>query len=158
MKSLIITALIFLTPAFSVFAQSPMLNAYYDMKNALVSSDPATASSHAGDFIKAAKAIDLKTLPANQLIAGTALQKKLADNAEQIEVTKDLSLQRNYFATLSLDLYSLLKLVKLSGGPVYQDYCPMKKKYWLSSEKNIQNPYYGNMMLTCGHITETIMP
>jgi len=27
---------------------------------------------------------------------------------------------------------------------------------WLSKEPAIQNPYYGNKMLTCGSVTETI--
>jgi hypothetical protein len=50
----------------------------------------------------------------------------------------------------------LAKAVKLSVQPVYQDYCPMKKAYWLSSEAAIKNPYYGSQMLSCGKINDTI--
>jgi len=32
----------------------------------------------------------------------------------------------------------------------------MKKAYWLSSEAAIKNPYFGNAMLACGKITETL--
>jgi len=32
----------------------------------------------------------------------------------------------------------------------------MKKATWLSSNKTIKNPYYGNAMLTCGQVTETM--
>jgi hypothetical protein len=32
----------------------------------------------------------------------------------------------------------------------------MKKAYWISEEKGIENPYYGTGMLTCGKVTETI--
>ncbi|RYF85874.1 MAG: DUF3347 domain-containing protein, partial [Chitinophagaceae bacterium] len=45
---------------------------------------------------------------------------------------------------------------KLSDKPVYVQYCPMKKATWLSSEKQIRNPYYGSSMLTCGEVTETL--
>lgn len=38
---------------------------------------------------------------------------------------------------------------------VYYQYCPMKKAYWLSMEKEIKNPYYGSSMLTCGKVIET---
>jgi hypothetical protein len=34
----------------------------------------------------------------------------------------------------------------------------MKKSYWLSADEAIKNPYYGNMMLTCGKVSETISP
>jgi hypothetical protein len=35
-------------------------------------------------------------------------------------------------------------------------YCPMKKANWLSSSATIKNPYYGNSMLTCGKVVETL--
>jgi hypothetical protein len=53
---------------------------------------------------------------------------------------------------------SLKELVKPSdkvNQPVYYQYCPMKKAYWLSKEKDIKNPYYGSSMLTCGKVAET---
>jgi hypothetical protein len=50
----------------------------------------------------------------------------------------------------------LAKAVKLSSEPVYQVYCPMKKANWLSSSKEIKNPYFGSAMLTCGKVVETI--
>ena len=41
-------------------------------------------------------------------------------------------------------------------GEVYLEYCPMAKASWLSSEKEISNPYLGNKMLKCGSVKETI--
>jgi len=32
----------------------------------------------------------------------------------------------------------------------------MKKTYWLSNEAAIKNPYYGNAMLNCGNVTDTM--
>lgn len=52
---------------------------------------------------------------------------------------------------------TLVQSAMLSAQPVYLDYCPMKKSYWLSSEKAIQNPYYGKEMPACGSIEKTFM-
>jgi hypothetical protein len=34
----------------------------------------------------------------------------------------------------------------------------MAKANWLSDQKEIANPYYGNSMLTCGSVKETLEP
>ncbi len=43
---------------------------------------------------------------------------------------------------------------------LYVQFCPMADDnngaYWLSTSKDILNPYYGSMMLTCGSVKETI--
>jgi hypothetical protein len=53
-------------------------------------------------------------------------------------------------------MYTLAKAAKLSPQPVYEQYCPMKNAYWLSSEASIKNPYYGNEMLSCGEVKDTL--
>jgi hypothetical protein len=55
---------------------------------------------------------------------------------------------------------TLIKSSKLSAGALYLEYCPMANNnegaFWLSNEKQIKNPYFGDMMLTCGSVKETI--
>ena len=55
---------------------------------------------------------------------------------------------------------TLVKGGKLSAGALYLEYCPMANNnegaYWLSNEKQIKNPYFGDMMLKCGSVKETI--
>jgi hypothetical protein len=79
----------------------------------------------------------------------------LVKPAESISATKDIKIQREAFAKLSSNMYDFVKTQK-PGATIYYAYCPMKKSYWLSSEKAIKNPYYGNRMLTCGNVSETI--
>lgn len=136
----------------------PLLNSYYEVKNALVNADAMTASAKASEFMKASNSVDLKTIGTYKLDIFNTLQKKLVSDAERITASKDINKQRDFFAGFSLNFYSLAKMVKLSGEPVYQAYCPMKKMYWLSSEQMIRNPYYGKTKLTCGSITDTINP
>jgi len=48
----------------------------------------------------------------------------------------------------------------VKSGEVYKQYCPMafdgKGAFWLSSSEEIRNPYYGDKMLKCGRVEETI--
>ena len=43
---------------------------------------------------------------------------------------------------------------------MYVDHCPMaangKGANWLSTEKTIKNPFYGDKMLSCGSVEQTI--
>jgi len=133
-----------------------VLTLYYEVKNALVSADAATASKKAGEMLSVIKAVDVKTLSAEEQTAFSPLKDKLGADAKRISEAKDIEKQREHFSALSLNMFTLAKAVKISTQPVYQDYCPMKKAYWLSSEKDIKNPYYGSQMLACGSIKNTI--
>ena len=135
---------------------SAILNSYYDLKNALVSSDATIAAAKSGELLNAINSVDMKTLSETDMNIFMPLQEKLAFDATHISESKDIAHQREHFSSLSNNIYKLAKAVKLSAEPVYQQYCPMKKMYWLSSEAAIKNPYYGKMMLTCGKVTETL--
>ena len=135
---------------------SQLLNSYYGIKNALVSSDAKTAATNAGGLLTAINSVNMKALSEADMNVFMPLQEKLAFDAKHISENNGIAEQREHFSSLSNNIYKLAKAVKLSAEPVYQEYCPMKKMYWLSSEAAIKNPYYGNMMLTCGKVTETL--
>lgn len=128
---------------------SLLLSQYYQVKDALVAGNSALAASGAEAFAKTATSIEAKV---NSEITISALVK----DAGNISSTQDIKKQREFFAGFSVNMSALAKAVKLTDQPVYQAYCPMKKAYWLSSDKAIKNPYYGSSMLTCGKVTETI--
>jgi len=57
----------------------------------------------------------------------------------------------------------MLQLIRVFGGaedPLYVEYCPMafenEGATWLSRESNIANPYFGDKMLRCGSIVDTL--
>lgn len=153
--ALIATA--WINPVFAQNSQTQsLLTSYYSIKNALVNSDAATAASKASEFSKTLENIDTKSLSEPEMKAFIGFQEKLAADAKLISVSKDLSKQREHFANFSVNLFKLAKVVKLTKEPVYYDYCPMKKSYWLSDNAAIKNPYYGKQMLTCGAIKETL--
>ena len=135
---------------------SQLLSLYYDVKNALVNADAATASAKAGELLNAINTMDVKSLSANDKKAFATVQNKLEYDARLISEVKELSHQREHFANLSKNMYTLAKSAKLSTQPVYEQYCPMKDAYWLSNESAIKNPYYGSRMLTCGSVKDTL--
>lgn len=128
---------------------SELLHSYLDIKNDLVSGNAADASLKATEFVKTLNGIDSKAMT-------PATHNALLKHATAIAEGKNITHQREDFATLSVNMFILAKTMKLSEQPLYYDYCSMKKAYWLSSESAIKNPYYGKMMLTCGQVTDTI--
>ena len=128
---------------------SQLLNAYYQVKNALIEGNSTTAALEAQSFLKTANGISNRTISEGSRNA-------LVKDAGAISDSKDIKKQREVFANFSTNMYALAKSLKLSTEPIYYQYCPMKKAYWLSSDKAVKNPYYGSAMLTCGKVTETI--
>lgn len=157
-------AVILCIPFFSqpVFAQSsglsPILTAYYQVKDALVAGDPKTAAASAGGMFKAINGVDMTALAPKDHQAFMALQDKLAYDSRHISESTDINHQREHFTSLSANLFKLARQARLSDQPIYEDYCPMKKAYWLSSDVAIKNPYFGSSMPTCGKVSTTLNP
>lgn len=143
MKKLFFAWVVMLS-GFSAFAQntSALLNDYMAVKNALVSSDTQAATEAIAVFYRSA--------------AGNFAQKdELVKAAEKLNNANGLEKQRASFNDVSVAMWKLVKESGKTGGTVYYQYCPMKKAWWLSKEKEIRNPYYGSSMLTCGKVAET---
>jgi len=126
-----------------------LLNAYYTLKDALVSGNATMAAANAEELVKTINSTDQQTL-------NDAVRANLVKDATAISNSKDIKLQREKFSSLSNEMFELAKTVKLSADPIYQQYCPMKKVSWLSKDKAIKNPYYGSAMLTCGSVKTTL--
>jgi hypothetical protein len=85
---------------------------------------------------------------------------KIRSNAEHIAATEEASQQRNHFNTLSGHVYEVVKATNANKATLYRQFCPMamnnKGAYWLSTKKEINNPYFGEKMLHCGSVKETL--
>jgi archaellum component FlaF (FlaF/FlaG flagellin family) len=148
-KLYVILAIIAASFSQNTFAQDnakpQLINAYYTLKEALVSSNATSASTSADELVNAINNADKQTI-------NDDAREALLKDAKAVSQSKDLKQQRIKFATLSSNMFELAKKVKLSPDPVYQQYCPMAKASWLSANKAIKNPYYGSAMLTCGTV------
>lgn len=74
--------------------------------------------------------------------------------------TGDIEKQRSSFALFNDAFIALATQQGLQKGTLYIAHCPMavreKGAYWLTTRKEVVNPYYGNTMLHCGSIEKTI--
>ena len=137
-----------------------IVSSYLRLKNALVSDNSADAAD-AGKAVEAAfKNFDTNTLTADQKKVFIDIENDAVEHAEHIGENKgNIEHQREHFEMLSNDIYDLVKTFD-SGQVLYRDFCPMYNKnkgaYWLSENKEIQNPYFGKEMLTCGTIKEEL--
>jgi len=158
MKNIFLAAMLLLSS--QLFAQVPsdVLTAYYGVKDALAADDANAAAAKAEDLQKAIDKVDMSKLDEKEHKVFMGLKEKLSFDARHISEKKEIAHQREHFASLSTNMMTLAKSVKLSQQPIYQAYCPMKKASWLSSDPAIKNPYFGSAMLTCGKVQTTLKP
>lgn len=120
-------------------------NHYMHIKTALVNTDAEEAKNGANMLSEA-----LQNAGGNEQ-ALNAVQK--------IAQAEDINGQRMAFQDLSAAMEQMLTGA-ISSGEVYKQYCPMafegKGAYWLSASKEVRNPYYGDKMLKCGSVRDTL--
>lgn len=136
-------------------AVDKLTTSYIGVKNALVGSNATLAKTRSTELLAALSAPVKGLQPAQQKLLTTYLD-KLKFDSRHISETTLIDHQREHFASLSKNMYSLLSGLKLNSTTVYQQYCPMKKAAWLSESEDIRNPYYGDVMLECGKVTATL--
>lgn len=137
--------------------------AYYQLSGALVKSDTTAA-----DLAAVSMKQHLDSLPIARLGVDSARESQLQVNAGDIAAELQglliekggLDARRESFNMVSEMMYDLVKATGLKGSTVYRQYCPMafndKGAYWLSDKAEILNPYFGDAMLTCGSVTDTL--
>ncbi len=133
---------------------------YFDLKNALVKSDFNASKNIAGKVSQSLKAVDMNLLDDHVHHDWMEKENQLRKSIEAITKSKDIEEQRKHFEPLSYALIESTELFGLTIEMVYVQFCPMafddKGAYWLSESDKILNPYFGDMMLTCGEVTKKI--
>lgn len=91
--------------------------------------------------------------------------KKVEGNEKVLAATQAIAnagtidAQRLAFSDLTNSLTALIK-GNLSSGELYLAHCPMALDntgaYWITQVNEIKNPYFGDMMLKCGTVKETL--
>lgn len=89
----------------------------------------------------------------------TGEREEMKSMAMAMADAKDIEKQRELFSQFTEKVEPLFK-ESISEGAIYKQFCPMafegKGGYWISNVEEIRNPYYGEKMLKCGKVTETI--
>tara|TARA_B100000949_G_scaffold126322_1_gene111656 strand:- start:4 stop:1740 length:1737 start_codon:yes stop_codon:yes gene_type:complete len=131
------------------------LPSYLKMKDALVASDASQVSAFAkatSEKLKAISTDDLGTMEKQHLTKSIEMLDAIANN-------DILENQRAHFVILNENIVPIAMSIENSTN-YYIQKCPMannnKGAVWLSMEEEIRNPYYGDAMLTCGSVIDSL--
>ena len=134
---------------------SEALPSYLKMKDAFVASDAGQVSAFAKTTLEKLKTIstdDLGTMEKQHLTKSIEMLDAIANN-------DNLENQRAHFVILNENIVPIAMSIENSTN-YYIQKCPMannnKGAVWLSMEEEIRNPYYGDAMLTCGSVIDSL--
>lgn len=116
---------------------------YISVKDALVQTDAEATSNAAAEL----------------QITLQEENSEIAEIAGRLSAEKNVNVQREIFSELTAAMDPVLKGA-ISSGKIYKQFCPMafegKGDYWYATSEEIRNPYFGDKMLKCGRVDETI--
>jgi Cu(I)/Ag(I) efflux system membrane fusion protein len=144
-----------LSKAFQTAFQAA-LKPYFKMKDAFIASEASQVSALAKTTLEKMKAIEVSGLGK---IENSHLSKSI-EMLGAISSNSDVKKQRAQLVVLNENLVALAMNIKSPLETLYVQKCPMansnKGAIWLSMDEEIKNPYYGDAMLTCGSVIDSI--
>ena len=133
---------------------------YFKVKNALVATNVEKAKESATEFTTLINATKTDDFQGESLSFLTAHQQTLLTHLAEITNTSDVEVQRTALSGVTQSVYEITKAFKPNAQKVYYQFCPMafddKGGYWLNEEEKVYNPYFGDKMLHCGKVQETL--
>lgn len=138
---------------------SLVFNDYIALKDALVKEDSKRVVTASNNFLSHLSEIDMELLKGEAHKQWMALETDLRTSAVSISKASSIPSQRDFFKQLSAKLTKALEVFDINET-AYLQFCPMADNnqgaYWLSKEKKVINPYFGEAMLTCGEVKQVI--
>jgi Cu(I)/Ag(I) efflux system membrane fusion protein len=131
---------------------------YLQLKDALVNSDAAEGKKAAAGLYEGLGRIPSAIDQPEQRERWLEMQKIAENSAKKISESVELAVQRKAFEDLSKAFIYWLGHFKIDFDTIYLQYCPMAFDFagadWISTQKEIRNPYFGDEMLKCGSVEE----
>lgn len=140
----------------SHFSIEEIVSSYLAIKNALTKDDSNNAAAAGKAFVETLSKMEMKNLSDDQMKSYMEIADEAEEHAEHIaDNSGKIDHQREHFVMLSKDINDLITAFG-TKQKLYQDFCPMadenKGAIWISETKDINNPYFGKQMKTCGTI------
>jgi hypothetical protein len=138
------------------------MTAYYALKDAFVKGDATNADMAAANLRLMVDSFSVQKLQADSSLADTInmYRKGMMASIDSLVKNREIEGKRRQFGVLSNALYNLSKAIPYQGETIYQVHCPMAFKTganWLNNQPVVNNPYYGNAMLTCGEVVDSVV-
>jgi Cu(I)/Ag(I) efflux system membrane fusion protein len=138
-----------------------VFDVYFSMQEALAGDDAKLASAAAGKGASAVRAVDMKLLSGDVHDKWVKTAFELEKILGRLSGNADIKSLREDFYLLSQQMMSIAREFEAADQkPIYITYCPMAfdntGARWIQRDKQIRNPYFGDMMLECGVVEEVI--
>jgi Cu(I)/Ag(I) efflux system membrane fusion protein len=132
------------------------LDPYLKMKDAFVDGDSKSVATYAKATLS-----EIQSIPESELgkmeASHTAQVKKMLT---AIAENDDIENQRGHFVILNQNMVPMVKNTDGLDPKMFVQRCPMandnKGAFWISADQEIRNPYYGETMLSCGEVKDTL--
>ncbi len=137
-----------------------LFKTYFDLKDALVSDNLENAVAVSKDMSSVLSKVNMSVFSGEAHDIWMNHSSSLNNELRKATNTNDIEGMRMIFKNISDQMVMLIKTFGAIDEPVYIDYCPManndKGAEWLSTKKEIRNPYFGSSMLKCGEVKQEI--
>jgi Cu(I)/Ag(I) efflux system membrane fusion protein len=141
-------------------ALQKVFDSYFQLKDALVQDDFTGARTNTETLKNLVAKTDTKLFEGKAHDAWMQFSEPAAADLKKMAAAKSIAEERAHFKPFSERMVVLAKTFASAGETIYVQHCPMadnnKGADWLSREKKVLNPYFGDAMLTCGKVTEVI--
>jgi Cu(I)/Ag(I) efflux system membrane fusion protein len=136
------------------------LTDYLELSKMLIEDSLAGAKTAASAFNETTRKFNIEKLSPEQLDFYLIHSSYLKTSLEAFGKSDNIEKARVELATVSSAMYAMCKAVHPNNSPLYYQYCPMardnKGANWISTTKELVNPYMGQMMLACGRTQEIL--
>lgn len=136
-----------------------VVEAYLELKEGLVEGDVEETQKYSSALLVALEKLDGSKLKGAAKAFWDEKRGFLFQHTKLCKEADTMEGKRENFIFLS---QPLIKIVEAFGAnqTLYVDFCPMannnKGAYWLSEVEKIRNPFFGEAMLTCGEVRDTL--
>ncbi len=135
---------------------------YLKMKDAFIESDSLLINRAAMHYDSSLSELDFGAIEAAEPIKMQAdmLAGTISSELKALQLEPLLEDKRRSFQMVSDALFDLMRTIRFTGTKIYKQYCPMafnnSGAYWLSNSKEVVNPYFGEAMLHCGELVDSL--
>ncbi|HSR53341.1 MAG TPA: efflux RND transporter periplasmic adaptor subunit [Acidobacteriota bacterium] len=136
-----------------------LLDAYLDLQQALAADDPSSAEAASRRLRQTFGQVDAEPLQSESRAFWTVQAMELENPIERLDEARQLDAYRQAFYDLSNHMLKLLE--RFGHGldtALVEVHCPMaftnQGADWIQRGDQIENPYLGQPMLTCGSVEE----
>ena len=141
-------------------ALKPIFTQYLLLTDALTRDNLQEAKKNGINLIEALEAVNMTLFTGESHKAWIDLSADLKSSLQHIKHFKTLEEFRKSLNQISESIITMEMEFKPNNETLYIFHCPMannnKGGDWISTTKEVKNPYYGKAMLTCGEISKEI--